>query len=244
MSLTITTDGVSHIQAQPSGRFGGWRVTFRSTHVGLYHQLYVNGRLADWTDTPGERDFHLHADPDPRDIVIAAVPAILRHHDLAELLPELDAPAWVYSASVVRDMAHGREDFAALLSDHATGQLDSQPVALRRFHPAWAPRWAFGESPFALGGFAYGGVGAPGLGLGAFGAGPFGMDADPVSLTTVPAEDGLHRFAVRSLSPTGEYADSDEQTVYVTRPPLPPIAFGISAYDAQSQTLTLHIEEG
>jgi len=244
MSLSITTDGVSHIQAQPRGRFGGWRVTFRSTQGGLYHQLYVNGSLADWTDTPGQRDFHLHSDPDPREIVIAALPAALRHHDLAELLPGLDAPAWLYSASVMRDAAHGLDDFAALLSDHATGQLDPQPVAVRRFHPAWARRWAFGESAFGLGGFGYGGVGAPGLGLGAFGAGPFGMDANLASLSTVPAEDGLHHFAVRALSPTAEYADSDEQAVYLTRPPLPPTAFGISAYDAQSQILTLHIEEG
>jgi len=244
MTPNITTEGIRDIQAQPLGRFGGWRITFRSTHVGLHHQLYVNGALADWTDTPRQRDFHLHRDPAPRQVAIAAVPAGLRDRDLASLLDGLDSPAWLYSVSVLPDAAQGRENFAALLSDHGTGQLDAQPVAIRAFYPPWARRWAFGESAFGLGGLGYGGVGAPGLGIGAFGAGPFGMDCAVVRLSTVPAEEGLHQFALRTLTPTGQYSHRDQEPVYIARPPVPPKALGISAYDAQTQTLTLNIEEG
>ena len=242
MTAAFTTDNIDRLQAMPLDRPRGWEVRFRSGNAGLHHQLYVNGRLADFTDTPQQRAFILPEQPAPAALCVAAVAAAKRRTDFGALLPG-DAPAWVYCAEIVQNLAHPAGSRVELLTDHATGELDETPAAVRDLWPASSPRWGFGESAFARGGFGYGGVGAPGLGRGAFGAGPFGMNAETVPLTTALAEPGTHEIALRTVSPDGRTVDAEPTAFEAAPPPAPPAGLSAVAYDPQTDTLTLRIEE-
>ena len=63
MTATFTMQGIDRLRAHPLAE-GGTEVSFRSTNEGMYHQLYVNGRLADWCEEPSHRSFLLPELPD------------------------------------------------------------------------------------------------------------------------------------------------------------------------------------
>ena len=177
MNSTLITTGIDQVSAQRNSHCG-WTVRFRSSNVALHHQLYVNGRLEAWTDTPEQRTFLLDSPVSPLAVRIAAVPPVLRATDLAEQLTQDERePTWTYRPAVVRSVANVVGDVVEILDDHTTGELSESPLASTETWPAWISRWAFGEDHFGEGGFGYDGVNAPGLGMGAFGAGEFGMDA-------------------------------------------------------------------
>ncbi len=244
MTAALTIDNIDRLRTNDLDPPRGWEVVFRSLNAGMHHQLYVNGRLADWTDTPEQRRFLLAGAHAPREICVAAVAAEDRAADLSDQLPEgVRNTGWVYRASVVRFIGHAAADRVALHTDHATGELDPEPLVVREIWPAWAPRWAWGESAFGLGGFGYGGVGAPGLGKGAFGAASFGMDADLIHLAAELAEDGTHTLVLRTLASDGRFADAEAEQVAAHPPPTPPAALEVAGYDPQTHTLTLEIKE-
>jgi hypothetical protein len=243
MTAAFTTDNIDRLQAVPLDPPRGWEVRFRSANAGLHHQLYVNGRLADFTDSPRQRTFLLPEQPAPARLCVAAVAAAERRTDFARWLPAEAVPPWVFRADVIQDLKHPPGTRVELLTDHASGELDEAPLAVRDLWPASSPRWGFGESAFARGGFGYGGVGAPGLGRGAFGAGPFGMNAETVRLAAALAEPGTHRVVLRTVAPDGRTADADPIAFEASPPPAPATGLTAIAWDPQTQTLTLRIEE-
>ncbi len=243
MSATFTTDNIDRLQATPLIPAGGWEITFHSLNDGLCHQLYINGRLADWTDAPAQRYFAVDAEIDPLEVTVAAVDPSRRGVDLASLLPAgAGSPTWRYTATVLRDIRHRPGDSVVIMGDGATGQGPSQQLASRQIWPDWAPRWAFGEDAFGMGGFGYDGYGAPGLGVGVFGLGAFGLGVEAITIDATLAETGLHEILLRTLAADGQYADGD--AVYVQAAPPPPAVTGISVtdYDDSTVTLTLEIE--
>jgi len=242
MMATFTTDNIDGLQARPLDDLRGWEISFRSRNAGMHHQLYVNGLLADWTDSPERRSFVVGPDETPRELVVAAADAARRSDDFSHLLPpDRRRPAWTYRVAVVRDIRHRRGCRVLLLGDHATGRLDPRGLASCELWPDWAPRWAFGEDAFGRGGFGHDGSQAPGLGKGAFGAGSFGMDTDCAVLAASLPEEGRHQLLLRALMPDGQHAEGDVRTFDSTPPPPPARSLAAVAYDSDTSTLTLEL---
>ncbi len=244
MTAIFTTDNIDCLRSIKLDAPRGWKITFRSGNTGLHHQLYVNGCLSDFTDTPEQRRFLLPADSGPREIAITAVDAICRGVDMSDRLPAtLNSPGWVYSTLVIRSIRHHIGERVSLHTDHATGQLDAHALMVREIWPACMPRWAWGESPFGDDGFGYGGIGAPGLGKGAFGAGSFGMDADIIPMKAVLKDEGDHQIVLRTIAQDGRSTDAETRNFTAAPPPEPPASLTATQYNAETHTLTLEIEE-
>jgi len=244
MTTEFTTDNIDGLVALPIDTAGGWRVTFRSANAGMHHQLYVNGRLADWTDTAAQPGFELGAEAYPRELTVAAVAPARRMEDCSHLLPKShSSDGWVFRASVLRREAHQPGDVLAVHGDHAAGEMDPAPLLVRELYPRWLPRWGWGFSPFGDGAFGFGGAGAPGFGEGAFGA-VFAAGAEALRLSVPLAEEGRHELVLRTLSSDGRCADAESRFFDSAPPPAPAKALHAIDYDAQTQTLTLEIERG
>lgn len=244
MISEFTTEGIYALRAERRRTPPGWIVTFRSDHAGDAHQLYVNGRLVDWTDTPRQRSFALD-DYGACELIVAAVPGPKRATDFSRLLPaDSRKPAWVFEAAVPRLTGLSRCDRIEVLGDGATGQLDPTPLATAQAWPESVARWACGEDRFGQGGFGYDGSQAPGAGMGAFGAGEFGMDAGAIVLRPVLSAPGEHALVIRSVSPAGGVAELPPQSFVASPPPASPSNVAVTDYDSQNQTVTLQIERG
>lgn len=243
MIANFTTDNIDNLRAVPSDAPGRWKLTFRSGNDGLCHQLYVNGRLTDWTDTTEQRDFLVESPDGPPEVLIAAVHSEDRTVGFEQLLaPTTSSPDWTYRGSVVRSSAHCSRSSVQLFTDRATGQMDPSPRLTREIWPDWAPRWTWGEDLFGQGGFGYDGKAAPGFGKGSSGAGLFGIDTDVIALEAALLEEGTHQVLLRTVTPEGNHADADIQTVASAPPPIPPTSLTVTQYDPQTQILTIEIE--
>ena len=243
MSGTFATDNIDALQAFPSADGNAWQITFRSTNEERFHQLYVNGRLADFSDTTAQRSFLVDAAPHPQDVLVVAVDGDLRHVDLSDRLDTFAGrSSWTYRAEVVRSASDRPGARLVLLGDHATGVLDPVPLATRELHPEWSARWGFGDDAFGEGGFGYDAAPAPGLGRGTFGAGPFGHGAETFLMEVPLPEEGQHQLQLRVVNPDGLYADGPLQTLTSCPPPACAGALVPVSYDPQTQTLTLQIQ--
>ncbi len=239
MTGQFTTEGIDGLSALPRAVPPGWRVRFRSKHAGMAHQLYVNGRLADWTDTTDRRSFTLD-DYGPCELTVAAVAPRERATDFSHLLPdEVRRPAWVFEAAIPRGTDLGRSDRI-----EATIVGEAGPIASFEAWPEHIRRWAWGEDRFGKGGFGYDGSLAPGAGLGAFGAGAFGMDADVIRLRMPIPATGEHEITIRSVSDKGPAAELPPIQFISAPPPAAPESIAVAAYDNQTQTVTLQIQRG
>lgn len=244
MTAPFTTEGIDHVRARPLTG-GGAEVTFRSTQEGLHHQLYVNGRLAEWTEDPPQRSFFLAELPWACRLVVVAVEREQRQTDFSAVGGALLArPPWVFRVSVPRGPWRGPGERLALLGDHASGQMDEEALAVRDVWPVWAVHLGWGQDAFGSSAFGFDSSVAPGFAAGAFGAGPFGLDGDVVELEAALAEEGLHRLVVRRIQPDGRHADGAEMAFVATPPPAPPERLTPTAYDDPSGMLTLQLERG
>jgi hypothetical protein len=239
MSLALTAD-ITVVSATlgPAGR---GTVRFRSPHAGRCHQLYVNGRLAAWTDCPADRLFALGAGRCVRECTIVAVAQRDRATDLSDELG-LVAPGWVLRRGLTRRPDWPRNARLQLLGDDASGTFADGPLASVECWPAWAPRWAWGEDRFGRGAFGWDGAAAPGLGQGAFAAGLFGFDERIVLLRAALATPGTHRVRTRLVQPDGSQADGPVETVAVQPPPLPPAGLALAGYDPATRRITLNVQ--
>ena len=205
--------------------------------------MYANGRLADWTDVVGQREFFVAAPAEVTEIRIAAVEAGFRATDLSgQLAAEERNPGWLFRPRIVRSIAARPGDVLEILGDHVTGQLSDAPVAAAEIWPVWARRWAFGEDRFGEGAFGHDGAAAPGMGGGAFGAGAFGMDADLVDIKATLAEVGIHQIVLRTRALDGQVTDVGPVLVHSCPLPCPPASITAVDYDPQTQQLTLQID--
>ena len=235
----FTTDNMSSLAAVPLAWPGGWLVTFQSGNAGMCHQLYVNGSLASWTDTPQERSFVLDVATCQRQIAVAAVEPASVSQDFSALLPaEAGRPSWIYHRQIARSRELPPGSRVEILDDHATGRIDDQPLASVEVWPEWGPAWSNGPWD----GFGFGGVGGTDVGTGAFGTGPLGVDQGLVVLQVPIKEEGTHRVILRAVLPDGSQSTAIEESVEVALPPAPPQSIDILGYDISTSTLTLQIQ--
>jgi len=243
MTASIVTENIDSLRARRLREPGGWEIAFRSENEGMHHQLYLNGRLRDWTDTPGQRRFLLGRTAGPFELFIAAVAAQYRAVDLSAQLPAAaQQPGCVYRVRMRRSHGYRRHWRLDVLTDHGAGELDPQPVARREIWPEWLARWGWGEESFGLGGFGYDGYNALGFGTTPFGNGPFGIETGEVAFDAIIAEEAVHQITLRTTSTDGRFTDSDPVCFKAAVPPAPPAGLAASDYDTQTNTLTLQIQ--
>jgi hypothetical protein len=241
MTPTFTTANIDQIVALPLAG-GGWKISFRSGNEGCRHQLYINGRLADWTSDAGQRAFIVTMPGGACEAVIAALDADDCGQDFSAMLAGAWASgAWVYQASVLGDNAYRPGTTLQLLTDHCTGTPNPTPVASAQAWPASCPRWAWGEDSLGQGGFGYDGSLGPGMGRHAFGVGPMGIGWRIVTLQAPLAEEGTHQIVIRATSPDGRYSDLRAVNFPATPPPPPPASLAFVACDTESGTLTVTV---
>ncbi len=244
MTNVLITDNIDSLLAYPLPDVPGlWCVTFRSHNPGMYHQLYANGALVAWTDTTDQRAFLVEAADCPTELTITAVDPAKRTEDLSDHLPiSLRRPGWVYRSWILRSVSYPRGSRLEVFDDHATGELDAEPITSMPAWPESLPRFAWGQDVFGRGALGYDGFLAPGLGKGAFGAGMFGFGVDLISTSIPLPEEGMHRIVFRVTTPDGTQVETQLENIRSAPPPLPPDAFYVSNYEPQTGLLTLHIE--
>lgn len=240
MTATLTTDNIDRLQAVELAS-GGWTVTFESNNSGLHHQLYVNGSLADFSDTADQREFQLELANYPLQVAIAAVDSDHRTVDFSDLLGQDGQTPWLYEVSLVKP-AYGQIDRIALMGDHATGVFDDEPLTTLDLQGDWEDEWGFGCDDFGFGGAGYAGSTAPGAGMGAFGVGQFGIDAHLLTMSVALPEAGAHQLRLRIISENGVYTEGAITNFSSTPPPAVIPSITATSYDDQTETLTLQIQ--
>jgi hypothetical protein len=243
MTPELHTDNIRLLSAAPSGRPPGWLLEYQTDHASRAHQLYVDGRLADWS-YPGEsRAFFLPEASRAARVTVVAVDVRFMRRDLSRLLPPQAAtPTWTNRYLLARAAALRDGDEVAILAREEGSDPSADSVVDRRAAwPADRPRWAFGEDAFGRGAFGWGGSQAPGMGMAHFGAGPFGFDEAGVSLVADMQESGRYVLTPASLAVDGTTVRAAPQTVEVNPPPAPGCSLTVTDYDPQTRTITLSL---
>ncbi len=228
------------LRAWPLTDGRGYGVSFDSPHAGRYHQLYVNGQLADCTDTAEERQFVIDTGGRAIRVAVAAVAASDRYVDGSSDLPVESAANWQVTMEALRRIEHQPDETWSLM----VTRPHQSPVAAsgEPVWPAWTQRWALGEDAMGMGGFGWDGHYAPGVGLGHFGRGRLGFDVCSASLAASLTTSGQHVCFIRVADPAGNQRDSDTLTLTATPPPASPAGLTIVAYDETQHTLTVAVE--
>ncbi|MBN1941815.1 MAG: hypothetical protein JW849_00815 [Phycisphaerae bacterium] len=240
----LLTDNIDRLQLHALRRPLGWRLTFRSGNDGLVHQLYVNGRLADATDTTTQRFFEISAQTFPQELAVAAVAGEFRHEDhFAELPAEAAEPAWVYRPAVLRHVQHRPGDRIAVYHDSAGGTMGQDAALSRELWPAGVPHWGWGRGGFARGGFGLDADLAPGFGAGPWGAGPLGVDVEPMDLAVAMTHDGPHAIELRVATDQGQTSAALEDSFTAHPPPAPLKAITATNYDPNTHMLSVTLVE-
>lgn len=236
--MTFTTDNIDQIEASAGQSPGAWQVRFRSSNAGLCHQLYCNGVLADWTDSPDQRSLAANLPDGPRELCVAAVDPAQRASDYSAMLPpQVQSPGWLCRITFIRSIEYSAAARVAVYDDHAAGTIDPTPLLVEDIWPPDKTRWredALLQPPSADG------RNGPGFGRGAFGGGQFGIDAEAMILRVALAEDGTHELRIR-VTDGGQWSER-AWTVEVHPPPPSPARLAVTAYDPQTHSLTLQIE--
>lgn len=221
---------------------GRWRVTFCSTNPLAYHQLYVNGQLADWTDDPSRRYFDLSPADYIRRIVIAAVDVNHRTEDFSYLLGDGADNPWMHLVRVVRSVHQMPGDVLEIFAQDADGVFDSVPTVSRQFWPGGVGHWGWGLDSFGLGACGIDAYNSPGFGKGDFGAGHFGMDAEFITVNIPLRRAGENQIRLRTRNARGVSSADTTITVTAAIPPSPPKSINIVSYDPNSQLLSISIQ--
>lgn len=242
--MTIITDNIAALQLCPLSEPLLWQLRFRSENPDCYHQLYINGRLADITDTPAQRSFDLCVDTVAQELAVVAVPAKYRNRDLAGQLPlAAQELPWLCPLRILRDAQHRLDETLRIRHDRATGTLDAAPALYAPLWPPEASPWGFGVEHFGEGGFGLDASFAPGL-RGAFGLGPFGIDRECLSIDLPLGNNGLHQIELRTGSARGGESAPTLTSFTAAPPPRPIAALCVTDYDPEHELLTLHITRG
>ncbi len=242
MITHLIYDQIDRLVLTPLARPFSWLLRFRSGHAGLHHQLYINGRLADFSDSPAQRTFEMISTDYPQELAITAVSGRYRTVDLsAELPADVQNPPWVLRTKFPRDIEHQPGDRLAIFHDSASGLMSEAASLESEIWPPSVSHWGFGQNQFGWGGFGIDGTSAPGLGGGSFGLGPFGLGADILETNLAMTNEGEHNVEFRVIADNGEISSALTATLMSAPPPQPVENFSITSYDSQTSLLTLQL---
>jgi len=257
--MSFMRDGIQNVRVftlpdgvRADGRratvFGAALVTWHSSHVGMFHQVYLNGRFAGVTpDSQQQRlvvqlpgSFRTAA----RVTVIAVVPADA-HVSFADDLEEAAVSGGRVRLSLLRSQTLPPGATANIYYDHGTGQinyatpLNVTPIAL---WPCMHDKAGFGLAQLGMSDFGYDSAASIGFGKGALGHGQFGLDADTVKWLSPALPLGTYRFGVRITDASGNEGPAAETTSITVIPAIQPaVGLSLATFDQPTNKLTLSI---
>ena len=224
-------------------------VTWRSSHTERLHQVYLNGRLAGTTIDCRQRQLAVQAPTSFQSalcVEVVAVEASDAHVDHAD---ELDPPSTTgrVRLSLLRSQTLPIGAQANVYFDNGGEQIDyaqplnALPIAI------WSclhDKAGFGMAQFGTGDFGYDSSASVGFGKGSFGNGQHGLDADTIEWISPPLPLGTYRLGVKVLDAYGnESAASEIEPIAVVPPAKPAAALSITAFDPQTNQLTLSVSD-
>lgn len=234
--MTATTQNISSLVAL-RGDDGRSLVRFGSDNPGLYHQLYVNGVLAGWTDHPQQRQFALGQLDRAAELTVVAVDASERTIDQWNQLGLAQSHPWICTLRVIRPA--GPAGLRLIVrGDRATGVIDDKPLAVAELTSRWSSGYGFALDGFGAGAMGLDGSNGPGL-SGAFGAGPFGCGAEVLELRLPLAAPGEHQLHLLTAGPKGQLSDPTPVSFRSSPPPPPARCVSVIDYDHPTGLLTL-----
>ncbi len=221
-------------------------VTWRSSHAGMLHQVYLNGRFAGATLDAEQRRLVVQAPVSFHSAVRATVVAVApadAHVDFANDLEQAVACSGRVRLTLLRDQTLPFGATANIYHDSGTGQIDYiQPVnsAPIPVWPCMQDKAGFGMAQFATDDFGYDSAASVGFGKGAFGHGQFGVDADLIEWISPAMPVGKYRFGVTITDASGNESSAGE-TAQITVVPAarPAVALDVATYDQQTNELAL-----
>lgn len=255
--MSFTGDGIENVRVfvLPDGIradgqcvvvFGAALVTWHSSHTGMFHQVYLNGRFAGATLDTEQRRLVVQApgafEAAVRVTVIAVVPADA-HVDFAGDLEQAPVCTGRIRLMLLRSQSLPLGATANVYHDGSTGQIDyTQPLnsAPIPIWPCIQDKAGFGMAQFATGDFGYDSAASVGFGKSALGQGQFGLDVDPIEWISPALSIGKYRFGVRITDASGN-AGSASETAQITVVPLakPAVALDVAIFEQQTNELTL-----
>ena len=239
--MGFTTESIARVRIRPlaiglaRGRPaaipGAFEVTWESMQTFLWHQVYVNGRLAGVTSHLGDRRLTVSCPlsaggaPAMALVEVVAVGAVDRWTDFASQLSGFD-PArgarvrLTWQAGLYLDP--NLESFN-VFADGRTGEVNyTSPI-----NKVAIPAQPGGGAPW-------------GYGCGGYGLGGYGQCAALYAWTTEPLEPGVWRLAVMAMDAAGNrLATASEVEIDVAPPARPPENFRVTSYDPQARAATL-----
>lgn len=225
-------------------------VTWDSAYTGMLHQAYVNGRFAGVTIDAEQRHLVVQAPVSLNAAVRVEVIAVNpgdAHLDFSEELEQPPASSGRVRLTLLRSQVLPVEATVDFHCDHGTGEvqydepLNATPIPI---WPCLQDKAGFGMARFGAGDFGYDSAAAVGFGKGSFGRGHFGLDADTIAWTSPPLPPGSYRFGVKVRDALGYESPATETETITVIPAAKPVArLGITAYQAQTNQLTLSISD-
>jgi hypothetical protein len=239
--MTYATVGITHVRVRPlaldvvGGHVvpspGAVEVTWDSGHAGLWHQVYVQGRLAGVTARPEDRRLIVAAptgasgDGAAVPLEIVAVDAEDRGTDLSGTLSGFGAGRGgrVRLTWQAGEYLDGGLDSFAVFADGCTGTVDyTSPL-----NAAPIPARPGGLVPW-------------GYGCGGYGGGGYGRSAACYAWVAEASRPGRWRFAVVAVDAAGNrLATAAEVIAEVRTLPRPAADVRMTAYDAGTHVATL-----
>ncbi|HSV98860.1 MAG TPA: hypothetical protein VLI39_01715 [Sedimentisphaerales bacterium] len=222
-------------------------VTWRSSHEGMLHQVYLNGRFAGATLDVDQRQLVVQPPSSflaALRVEVAAVEAQDAHLDFSN---ELDPPSATGRIRLVLLQSQALPPGARfnVYFDHGAGAIDYAAPLNESPIPAWPcpqDKAGFGMAAFGAGDFGHDSPACIGFGRGRFAEGPFGMDAGEIEWISPLLPLGRYRFGVKTLDASGNESPACETSpIAVVPPPRPAAALHVALFDPQTHQITLRI---
>jgi len=225
-------------------------VTWHSSHAGMLHQVYVNGRFAGATIDAEQRKLVVPVPSSPQTAVrveVVAVEPKEAHADFAGLIGLSPARSGRVRLILLRSQTLPIGATANIYFDNGAGEISyAQPVNVSPI-PIWPclqDKASFGMAQFGTGDFGYDSAAAVGFGKGSFGNGQFGLDADTIEWISPPLPLGRYRFGVKIVNAQGdESLASETETIAVIPAAKPAAELRIATFDPQANRLTLSVSD-
>jgi hypothetical protein len=239
----IAADG-SH--TSPSGAA---LVTWRSSHAQKLHQVYLDGRLAGVTLDNVQRQLVVQPPTSFESALRVEVVAVEPKDAHGDHADELDPPpaGGRVRLSLLRSQTLLIGTRANVYFDNGGGQIDyeqplnASPIAI---WPCPQDKAGFGMAEFGASDFGYDSAASVGFGKGSFANGQFGLDADTIEWVSPLLPLGSYRFGVKIQDSRGnEGTASETDPIPVIPPARPAAALSITAFDLQTNQLTLSISD-
>jgi hypothetical protein len=257
--MSFMRDGIQNVRvfALPDGVradgrrvavFGAALVTWHSSHAGMVHQVYLNGRFAGVTLDSQQRRLVVQAPGSFRSAVrvtlIAVAPADA-YVDFADDLEQATVSSGRVRLSLLRSQTLSFRAMANIYYDNGTGQIDYATPLNAAPIPIWPcmhDKAGFGLSQLGMGDFGYDSAASIGFGKGAFGHGQFGLDADTIEWLSPALPLGTYRFGVRITDAFGNEGPAAETTSITVVPAIQPaVGLTVATFDQSTNELTLSI---